>query len=804
MLKKSLLLLILCLPIGVCVSQTGSNHTGNKTIKISSITPSERGDTLYVDFKILQGGSKIFDHSLLKRKAQDAFIITENGSSEKYKPLIDTLIDIRDQKRMSDDLSIMMLVDRSRTVPVETFVAQRNVVENFMKAMPDTKLYIAFMNDGTVTPTQKVDSAMYYDFIGKDFYVDELHGEKNLYRSILSKLQELSGKQQEYYPQVPSHIDFENNDGEKILFVFTDGKVKNEKGEYYGGSEEYDKLRWDYWNREDAIIEGREKNIPVYCVYIGSEDELDNELRNAMGSLCITGDEDDMKGHFYTTFSPDSLESLMMGTLDSIAADYRLVLYNPEGKLYDGSKLNLQLTILDATGAETAFGTRDYSIGSVMAPVKVKYKEITFWHLLLIGLLLGLLLGGVTFAIVQFLLPYISYKRFENKYIVPFSATNFGVKREQCKYCKGFFQEGDLVVTKCEHHMHKHCWEKNRYRCIEYGHQCKTGIHFYDKEHLSDPKNSTHLLPWIMAGMAAGLMSWFFFRIFNSAGMFSGLMASITEALYPFNGEVDTAVVNAAVTKTCGWLQGGISLGFFLTLAFGYVTEYREKDAKVVGQLFLRSLCGAIIGFVAFLIGILIVVGCGKHETCIWLDWIPWLLFALAESIVLWYRTEVKLRSALIGGTLSILFSFLVMYVFTGNYTPVFGYMIYATGFGCSIAVVHFRSQKYFLRIDGSVKERDIAVYKWMSATGGFNRVSIGKSIKCVLQMNWDKSEGISERAVELYLDKNERPILRILDDGVTQRGRNLSKGTEIVLTNGTEFTIGKTRFTYIEKDKKN
>ena len=70
--------------------------------------------------------------------------------------------------------------------------------------------------------------------------------------------------------------------------------------------------------------------------------------------------------------------------------------------------------------------------------------------------------------------------------------------------------------------------------------------------------------------------------------------------------------------------------------------------------------------------------------------------------------------------------------------------------------------------------------------------------------MNWDKSEGISERAVELYLDKNERPILRILDDGVTQHGRNLSKGTEIVLTNGTEFTIGKTRFTYIEKDKKN
>lgn len=804
MLKKTLSLLTLLLFASFGFSQTNEHHIGDRAIKISSVSATDRGDTIYVDFKLLQGGRKKFDHSLLKRKAKESFSVTEEGTPEKYQPIIDTILDIRSQKKMGDDLSIMLLIDRSSTVPENLMSAQRDVVRSFMNAMPDTKLYISFMNDGTVTQTMRVDSTSFIDYITTDFNPGNCHGEKNLYRSILSRLQELSGEKQTYYPEVPSHRDFESDEGDKILFVFTDGKVKNDKGEYYGGLEEQLELREDYWNWEDAILDGKEKNIPVYCVYIGEKENLDGELKNTLGSLCISGGEDDMKGHFYTTLSPDSLENLMMGTLDSIASDYRLVLYNPEGKLYDGAKLALKLSLIDAAGNEMAYGERNYSLGSVMAPLKVQYRNVSFWHIFLIGLLLGLLLLVTVYAVVQYLIPYISYKQFEKKYIVPFSASAFGVKREQCMYCKGFFVEGDPVVTKCEHHMHKHCWEKNRYRCIEYGHQCKTGIHFYDKEHLSDPQNASHFLPWIIAGLVSGLFSWLFFRIFHSFELFTSLMAMITESVYPFEGEVDVSIVNAAVTKTSGWLQGGISLGFFLTLAFGYVVEYRKKDSRVIGQLLLRSLCGTIMGFLAFLLGILIVVASGKHETCLWLDWIPWLFFAVVISLVLWYRSEVKLKSALIGGSLSILFSFLVMYVFTGNYTPVFGYMVYATGFGCSIAVVHFRSQKYFLRIDGSVKERDIAIYKWMSATGGFNHVSIGKSIKCVLQMNWDKSEGISDRAVELYLDKNERPILHVLDEGVTQNGRGLAKGTELILKQGSEFTIGQTRFTYIEKDKKN
>lgn len=777
------------------------NRRLSQKVKVSSVKTSSRADTIYVDFKLLRDGRKVFDPSLFRRSVVDAFVVNEVGSSDGNCPQVDTLLDIREKKSMADDLSVMLLIDRSSTISDDLLLQQKRVVKSFLDSMPDTKLYIAFMNDGEVTQTVIVDTTSWKYGLDRQFDKEMKQGEKNLYRSILSKLQELSGEKQTYYPNVVSLSGFQYDEGEKLLFVFTDGKVKDEKGEYYGGAVEFANMRDDYFDREDDILEGRKKNIPVYCVYIGEKEELDTTLANALAALCSTGTEEDVKGRFYTTLTPDSLQELMMGTLDSIAADYRLVLLNPEGKLYDGSPLSLQITVLDKDGEPFAYGERNYSLGTVVAPIKVRYEDVGSARLVFIGLLLGILLIAAVYLILQFLVPFIQYKYFLKRYVVPYQPGEF-VEEKTCYWCKEKLERGDIVVTKCEHVVHKECWEENHNRCPEYGrHKCKKGIHYYNQENKADPKNSTHFLLWIMAGFVAGLAGWLLFKLFSSFDMFSGLMSSIAGKLFPSEGEIDLLVLSAMATKSSQWLQIGISLGFFIVLAFGYVFEYRKLDLKVACNLLLKSMVGAVVGFIAFLLGGIIVTLFGKSDTCWYVDWIPWLFFALATSVVLWYKTEIKLNSALIGGAISVLFSFLVMYVFTGNYTPVLGYMIYAAGLGCSIAVVHFASEKYFLRIDGSVKERDIAIYKWMSVTGGFNKVSIGKSNDCVLQMNWDKSENISDRAVELYI-QNDRPYLKVLDSGVIQNGRVLPVGTTVLLMHGSEFKIGNTHFTYIEKDQ--
>ena len=767
----------------------------NTEVRINSIKKTSRADTLYVDFKLMQDGKKTFRQDIFKKDADSIFEMFEVGSQEKWQPKIDTLINLRNQKNksLSDNLSILFLLDHGGSMPdklIETIWLQ---MPNILNSLPETDKYIAIMENGSVSKTEKLDTGLWNNQHKDSYSSGRQSGETNLYKSVLSKLQELSGEQQTYYDSTSSNI-FKDKNGDYMIFVFTNGHI-NKDDEYY-------ELREDYFERENRVKRGETKNIPVHIFYLGDKNDLDEDTESNLKALrSIVGDDFDQNGKFYDNISSDTLTQVVMGTLDSLAADYRLILLNPEGKMYDGTPLSLQLYIKDNNGNRWASGEKTYAFGSPQLPIRVSKKDVSIWTIILIGLLLGLSLIGITYVIMQFLIPAIRYKHFLKKYVVPYSAAKSGFVEQKCYYCKEQFVDGDIVVTKCEHVVHKECWDENHNRCPEYGrHKCKTGIHYYNQNKKTDPKNATHFLPWILAGFVAGLLSWLCFRLLNTLNCFGTMMNYIASSLYPFNGEIDESILARAAVKTSQWLQAGISLGFFIVLAFSYVLEFRKIDGKVLGHLLLRALIGAIAGFVAFLLGGLIIIACGIENTCWYIDWIPWLLFALAVSVVLWYKTEIKLKSALTGGAISVLFSFIVMFVFTGTVTSMFSYMLYAAGLGVAIAVVHYASEKYFLRIDGCIKERDIAIYKWMSVTGGFNKVSIGKSPHCVLQMNWDPTEDICDRVVELYLE-NDRPYCKVLDNGATQQGRTLPKGTTLLLTHGSEFSIGKTRFTYIEKD---
>lgn len=789
----------------------GNSEYSLKIGSVKGATPDCK--TLHVDFSLYKNGKKTFNTALLKN-AFDHFIVGEMGVGEKYWPEVDTIIDLRanDQKSISDSLSILLLIDKSGSITDEMLEYQAQVVRDFQRKLPDTRIYISFMDNGTVTPTELLVANSLTELgVRTNFFIGEGRegkGEKHLYRAILSKLQEMSGESQTNatYPDVANNPDFSVIGGEKMLFVFTDGKTINKAtGDHYGGDDKYYACFSELDNREAEIAAGSRKNIPVHLVFVGNDESLDELILNKLTSLCSTGGEDDIKGHFYMDITPDSLQGMMMRTLDSIAMDYRLVLQNPCRKMYDGSRLTITLTLADAGLATGATGSRDYSEGSLQKPVIVCGAGTS--KTILIGLLIGLVAIAIVYFVLQYLLPMIGYKNFLKKYVHPYHAGTGDVVAQTCYYCKEPFAEGEEIVSKCEHIVHKSCWDENRNRCPEYGvHKCSKGIHYYNQEKKSDPQNATHFAPWILYGMAAGFLAWIGITLLQSTNIFSGLIGSMTESLFPFaDGTLDPQLHQDTVahftTRLRPMFLQGIFLGFFITLAFSMVLEFRKLDARVLLKKSIRAFIGAAVGFVAFLLGSVILLLCGAEYTCWYLDWIPWMLFALAIAAVLWYKTEVKLKSALIGGAASVILCFIVMLVLTGTVTSLFGYMIYAAGFGTSIAVVHFTSEKYFLRIDGSIKERDVAIYKWMSVTGGFNKVSIGKSVDCVLQMNWDDSEDISDRAVELYLE-NDRPYCRILDHGVTRQGRTLPKGIVVPLVHGSEFNIGKTRFTYIEKDR--
>lgn len=771
------------------------------SVCVVQFSKSDNAEYLYVNFKILdQSGKKVFVNSLENGNIS----VRENGAGgESMEAVVDSIVDIRQKKVISDKISMLFLVDRSGSISQSVLDEQREQIAHLLEVLPNTNIYLSFM-DSTVSVSKRITKdnfkEEYYEFTVQE------GTEKYLYKAILSKMEELAGRSGLHYGEVEQNPALRDST-QKMLFVFTDGKVVDEEENFIGGASFFE------WKGEVITLSQKEKTglfpyIPIHCIYIGSGAAI-GDIRDEMEALCtVAPSRDALKGRFHTLFSVDELQETLLGTIDSIAADYMLVLKNPAGKVYDGSEHMLNIVVQEPNNV-TASGDLRYSFGSQHVPVIVpsETQSVSRGYTILMGILYGLLFVALAYVVLQYLLPWIKYKVFCKKYIVRYRATQNGaaVEKQHCYHCKEAFQDGDEIVVKCEHVVHLECWKENRNRCPEYGvHNCTKGIHYYNQEKLSDPRNAPYFLMWLVYGLLAGLVSWVFMRLFYSETMFSSLITDIVGIFQPVTEDAPLTAAQSFLPKIQPLLLCGILLGFFITLFFSSQIEFRKKNLKIWGLIVARSLVGSLLGFLSFLIGAVAIIAFGKDTNCIYTDWIPWAVFAVAIAFTLSFKTDIKLKSALIGGVISVLISFLVLFVatFAKDILSMFSYMIYAAGFGIAIAVVHYVSEKYFLRVSGPVKERDIAIYKWMSVTGGFNRVTIGKSIDCILEMNWDDADNIADKQVEIYLE-NDRPYCKALSDGTRlANGQFLQKNQVILLSHGTEFTIGNSLFTYIEKDK--
>ena len=167
-----------------------------------------------------------------------------------------------------------------------------------------------------------------------------------------------------------------------------------------------------------------------------------------------------------------------------------------------------------------------------------------------------------------------------------------------------------------------------------------------------------------------------------------------------------------------------------------------------------------------------------------------------------------KLKKALIGAVISIVFGLGSMYMWSSSFNSqidtreylLLSYMIYCIGFAISVAATSPKSERYFLRVEGPIKETDIALYKWIKSPDRSKRVVIGKSVNCDLQMTWDITSPIAPEQAEIKMI-NGYLYLTALEEGILFNNKLLKTNTRKKLYHGTKFIIGKTIFTYLEKD---
>ena len=104
----------------------------------------------------------------------------------------------------------------------------------------------------------------------------------------------------------------------------------------------------------------------------------------------------------------------------------------------------------------------------------------------------------------------------------------------------------------------------------------------------------------------------------------------------------------------------------------------------------------------------------------------------------------------------------------------------------------------------GSVWIGDRAFYRCSELTGALSLdgvVTIGRSIDCTLQLAWDPMGNIAPVQAELHRHGDVITLYAVEDGVFVKDNRPLPVGKPMKLYHGDSFQIGRTTFTYIEKD---
>lgn len=749
-------------------------------------------DSITLYFNVIDHNGKPI-RTLKENELSDYLVIKEDGNiipTSRWKTF-----PVSTGQRIPSEFTFSVLVDLS--IPEAGKAKIYDAICKLVESAPKGCVYLSFFGD-EVTPSVALTKDNVKKF--KDSFSKSSEN-KYFYGALYAKLAEFSNSKAEFEDGVVKTPDYSRNSeistrasknpDKNILFVFTEG--------HESPSIEVDE-NIAFWT-VDEYQRGNTHISPTVFAFYYIEEGQDSRIEDLLQAVCnphVKGRE----GKYMPANDMAQVLNDFMEVVNDQMYDYAFVYKATDSKKYFGK------TSYVAKWKGDEFGRGEFSIGSAEKPWP-EHSESTMDTLMkfLIAILVTLLTITFFFVVMKVLVPFIQSKAFEVKYYKKY-VPETNVSRRICHYCKQEILEGQSIVVKCKHIMHVHCWQQNGYKCAEYGQNCKTGIqsHVEWKE----------LLTWksmkdchqTMAGIFAGFISWVLYELAGRGG-FDGLSKTIVSTFYTAQeGLPDLST--ECIGKTSAFLTIGLLLGFFLSMIFRYNDEYRKKDWKIALKIVGLSLLTSLIGVIAFAIGADILC---SLLSAIGTTYIPWycsfpayILFSVGVALALTIKSSIPMKSALIGGGVSSIIGFIVLYFssFAGQMNMLLDFIIYGGGLGASLVTVRMLAEKYFLVIQNGVRAgQRIPIHKWMNATGGGNKVSIGMTGDCEIQMNWEKSNKVAKEHVQLFIDhERQLPMIKPLATGVIYNTRaELPVGKPNVLSNGDSFKVGDTIFQYVETE---
>lgn len=701
--------------------------------------------------------------------------------------------------RIPKEFTFSILLDKS--IPTEGKQQILKSIKQFVSIAPDSCVYISFYGD-EVSNSVPVSLKNFNEIETKFLSPSE---SKYFYSGVHSKLAEFS-------KGVPPFISDIKASNYEVNSMISSRAALNPNKNYLmvfaEGSKRPDDEMLDFVTLTEYQASNPASLPKVYAFYYTADGE-DTKIGDTLQGLAQPKDSTrsvirNLIGKVNSSANMSDVVASFQTVIEDATYDYELLYTATPNKIYSG---NVSYT---ASWGKSQLGEATFTIGSAERPWPEKEQSTTSF---ILELFVAILVTVITFAffliIMKLIVPYFQSLSFKSKYYKKYQPDE-NVHRRICHYCKQDLRPGQIIVTKCSHWMHKYCWEQNGYKCSEFGQNCNIGIQNHvdwkDIFSLSSLKDSSQTI----AGVLAGLVSWVVYELCGRGG-FTGLSKLIVGIVFNAD-DPQASLINDCVSRTSSFLMIGLLLGFFISLVFRYKDDIRNKNWKVWLKIIGLSVLTGIIGMLAYAIG--------ADLFCLILSWtgktyIPWycslpayILFSISVSLALTIKSSIPVKSALLGGTISAVIGFLVLYFtsFTSSryewLNMLLDFIIYGGGLGASLVTVRMLAEKYFLVIQNGVKAgQRIPIHKWMNATGGGNKVSIGMTGECEIQMNWEKSNKVAKEHAQLYIDHEKNlPVIKPLATGVQYNSRaELPVNKPAVLSNGDTFKIGDTIFKYEE-----
>lgn len=753
-----------------------------------------RSDSVLVDvfFSIRSSSGKVNLNSVY-----DDLSITETRESknlEMQKNYYDDLKTTRHSDSESSDdsprskkdgqqLTISIVLDHSGSMRKHMLdkakIAVRRIVEmGDEKNLPDGSIWFSTFHN-------EISSKQILTSSNVEGVLNSVNAHKNprrydtdLNNAIVEKLAELQGS---------------NREGKKVLIVLTDGRHDIRKMRNRSEARKKDKGAGQTDVYEDA------KNTEVAIYTIGLGNKVDKEFLKKIPDF--TPNPNDGYSHADV---PDDLKGIFVDIVESASADYKITLKSNFDR-YTGLERTICFSLVYQ--GESVQDCITYSAGSSTNIIEVPEegqavpdKSIAMPLLVGIFALLLIFIGAVI------IYPKLLLRNFERKYVKKYKPDDEGVTQE-CGWCRGIIEKGELVVMRCEHLQHKDCWDDEGHKCFEYPQRCEKGK--FDKAFsvgdFFDQKGDAVHLNWMFFGAIAMFFAFALYTLIDTqwGEAYKDFMLGLIQT---FTGqEEDYIRQNLLGSYSADTLTGLIS-GGMLGLFFSYVEEKRNQmQAGIYLKIFLKTVAIALVGFIVFYIGAALAKEINMDYIS---QFVAWSIFGVAMGLTLSIKSSIATKNGLIGGLIASAVAFqalfFITYIMPSLIGKIISFIIFGAVLGSIISVVNAMLEKFSLKIlqasDKKWQGRDIAIHKWMKSG---RHVTIGGSVDNHVYLNWE--DNIPERVAELSLD-SDRAYMKLLVDEqefpVMIDGRILNTRRDHQLQDGCVIQIGDTKLKYFEGDE--